>query len=57
MPSSIEFFHRFPFPKGEKVEGILHGMPKSSPPFGEREGFLVKAFQEAKVIRFLISFW
>jgi hypothetical protein len=37
-----------PFPKGEKVEGILHRIPQSSPPFekGRTGGISGKAFSK-----------
>jgi hypothetical protein len=40
-------FPSFPFPKGEKSEGILQPILKSSPPFekGRGEGFLARLFK------------
>jgi hypothetical protein len=31
-PLSVQFFHSFPFPKGEETEFSI-GFPRSSPPF------------------------
>jgi hypothetical protein len=50
VTAQIQFFHTFPFPKGEKEESFREGLPKSSPPFekGGRERFLSRYFKKLK---------
>jgi hypothetical protein len=57
VTAQIQFFHTFPFSKGEKEESFSEGTPKSSPPFEKWRtgGISEPIFQKAKMIRKIYS--